>query len=124
MKKLSLMSLLCLHLTAQASYMNQCLLKGTIESEPERMRIYFTNPEGLEIEREEWHFRFKITDGQVNGRADSGCCQKIGDVINIVLPEPDVGASPLKIAQKITVNELIANEKGSEPIHHFSLVKP
>ena len=87
-----------------ASYIESCQISGRVVSKPETLRIYFMNEQGLEVEREETSFQFKVTRSIINGRADSRCTHFVGQTIRVVLNGGYSAVKKIKIKQRLTLN--------------------
>ena len=106
---------------AQASYVESCQIKGRVVSEPETKRIYFMNNEGLEVEREETSFQFKVTKSTVNGRADSGCRHFVGQTLRVMLNGGFAAVKQIKIKQVLSLNYIAKDNSGTPRWESFWL---
>ena len=118
------LSFLLLSVSAHASYMESCALNGMVLNKPQQYRVYLMNDEGLEVERIETRFRYKVTRSRPNGRADSGCKHLIGQKLNVVLDEPMANAH-LRPRRWLKLNYNAMNDRGHpDTITRFTLRKP
>ena len=106
---------------AQASYVESCQIKGRVVSEPKTKRIYFMNNEGLEVEREETSFQFKVTKSTVNGRADSGCTHFLGQTLRVMLNGGFAAVKQIKIKQVLSLNYMVKDNSGTPRWESFWL---
>lgn len=115
------LSALLFSLSAHASYVESCALNGVVQSKPNQYRVYFLNNEGLEVERIETRFRYKVTHSIPNGRADSGCVHLIGQTLKVVLNDT-VSPPHLRPRYSLKLNYIAKNDRGyPDTITEFEL---
>lgn len=104
-----------------ASYIESCQINGRVVSKPENLRIYFMNEQGLEVEREETSFQFKVIKSIINGRADSGCRHFVGQTIHVVLNGGFAVVKQIKIKQLLTLNYFAKDDENTPMRVFFTL---
>ena len=107
--------------SARASYIESCQLKGRVVSKPVILRIYFMNEQGLEVEREETSFQFKVIKSMISGRADSGCKNFLGQTVDVVLNGGFAVVKQIKIKQILTLNYFAKDNENTSMRGFFTL---
>lgn len=110
MKQLIVMFLIAFCASAQASYINTCIVQGTITSEPQR------GPGGLTT----FDFEVQKSGAARDGRVD-GSCKNYDKKITISLAGNDAKQT-LHSGQILWLRDLYKDDRGSKSPHHFSLL--
>ena len=91
--------------SAQASFVQHCQFKGKVVSVPKTTRLYFLNEQGIEVEREDTTFQFKIDE-------DVGCGHQKGAVIPVILNGGYSEVKQIKNNQSLTLNYMVKDGSG------------
>ncbi len=96
-------------LTAMASYVNSCFLKGTIANEPKK------DAKGV------WTFEFTVISSEKYGRADSGCHDQ-GKTIPVSMTLEDSSRS-LKKGESLKINKFQKKNSPKQNVETYSLIQ-
>ncbi len=104
-----------------ASYVNSCLLTGTVSEDTSTM-IMDIQPENGQGSYEVSHLdvKFKVSSAEEHGRADSGCKQFVGKTLQIRIEQ-----APLISYKKGSKIKVVSFQKdiGTKQIQQYSIVE-
>lgn len=117
------LSALLWSVSAHASYVESCALTGVVQNTAHPYRVYFINDQGMEEERIETRFRYRVKTARPNGRADSGCTHLIGQTLRVTL-EGAVANKRLRPRHALKLHYNAMNDRGHpDTITTFELLK-